>query len=78
MSRADSIRRAGTPLRLIYVGRMVECQKRVSRLVDLARRAARGRYPDDVLDRAAVVRFAGDLWAGEAMATVGMMVDGCS
>lgn len=28
-------------------------------LVDLARRAARGRYPDDVLDRAAVGRFAG-------------------
>ena len=28
-------------------------------LAELARRAARGRYPDDVLDRAGVVRFAG-------------------
>ena len=28
-------------------------------LAPLARRAARGRYPDDVLDRAGVVRFAG-------------------
>jgi spermidine synthase len=28
-------------------------------VVELARRAARGRYPDDVLDRAGVVRFAG-------------------
>ena len=28
-------------------------------LAELARRAARGRYPDDVLDRAEVVRFAG-------------------
>ncbi|MFL6129725.1 MAG: spermidine synthase [Mycobacteriales bacterium] len=28
-------------------------------LADLTRRAARGRFPDDVLDRAGVVRFAG-------------------
>jgi hypothetical protein len=28
-------------------------------LADLTRRAARGRYPDDVLDRSGVTRFAG-------------------
>jgi glycosyltransferase involved in cell wall biosynthesis len=38
-------RKAGEPLRLIYVGRVVECQKRVSRLVELARRLAAQALP---------------------------------
>jgi glycosyltransferase involved in cell wall biosynthesis len=33
-------RAAGDPVRIIYVGRMIECQKRVSRLVELAKNLA--------------------------------------
>ncbi|MGH7939461.1 MAG: glycosyltransferase [Limisphaerales bacterium] len=44
-SRERAGRRAGEPLRLIYVGRMIETQKRVSRLADLARRLAAWALP---------------------------------
>ena len=39
-ARQRGIRTAEEPLRLIYVGRIIEVQKRVSRLVELARRLA--------------------------------------
>jgi glycosyltransferase involved in cell wall biosynthesis len=43
--RKRGVRAAGGPLRLIYVGRMIEVQKRVSRLVQLAQRLAAQTVP---------------------------------
>jgi glycosyltransferase involved in cell wall biosynthesis len=70
------VRAGGEPLRLIYVGRIIEVQKRVSRLVDLIRRLTAqsmpfqftfvGSGPDLASMRAALrdlpqVEFAGDV-----------------
>jgi len=43
--RERGVRAAGEPLRLIYVGRIIEVQKRVSRLVELIRQLAAQSLP---------------------------------